>query len=720
MSYLKEFLKQIHLKDFQKFLVLWEEYTMGDSVEFEEFRQLLKILIESDMARPCGQIIEKAIPLWQTIKDKEESYEILRLLIDLETTQTTTLAEIALNAVQKKYGSEQKFNDWLKMSGLREKENFQGALSKFDLLAHMKKGFFVFHTGGWGVGEIIDVSFVREQLIIEFENTGGKKDVSFANAFKTLTPLPKTHFLARRFSDADRFEAEGMEDSLNLVKTLLRDLGPKSASEIKDELCGLVINEKNWTKWWQGARAKLKKDPYIETPDSLKQPFYLRQSQILPEDKLKKALEETSEISEIIQIAYSFVRDTPTSLKDETTKEFLQSKLKNLLESPQITEEQKLEVYLLLEHFFADATANKKIKEIIANHSNVEKVIQGIEIIAFKKRALITLKECRADWIPLYLDLLSSLSQIPLRDFILKELNQGEAQPLLIKKLQNLLDKPHTSPELFVWYFNKVVSDDDELLPLKGETGKHDFFEAFFILMYAIENQVEYRDLLKKMYNLMTNNRYALVRQLLQGTSLPFAKEFLLLCSKCQSLSDHDKTILRSLVEVVHPSIALPKKQKEEGDEEGEIWTTEAGYLKIQERIRQIGTVEVVENAREIEAARALGDLRENSEFKFAQERRARLQSELKTLSDQLSRSRIITPEDINPNEIGIGNEVEIKDLKGKKFRYLILGPWDANTEENILSFNSKFAQAMSGKKVGESFDFREDKFEIESIKSLF
>ena len=52
-------------------------------------------------------------------------------------------------------------------------------------------------------------------------------------------------------------------------------------------------------------------------------------------------------------------------------------------------------------------------------------------------------------------------------------------------------------------------------------------------------------------------------------------------------------------------------------------------------------------NAREIEAARALGDLRENAEFKAALERRARLQSELKFLSDQIGKARILTPEDV-------------------------------------------------------------------------
>ena len=218
---------------------------------------------------------------------------------------------------------------------------------------------------------------------------------------------------------------------------------------------------------------------------------------------------------------------------------------------------------------------------------------------------------------------------------------------------------------------------------------------------------------------MISNNRYALIRQLLQGTSLDFAKEFLLLVSKCQTLTGHDIKILRSLTEVVHPSLVPPKEKKEHKDDEHEeIWTTEQGYLKIQERIRQIGTVEVVENAREIEAARALGDLRENSEFKFAQERRARLQSELKTLSSQLSRARLITPADIHSDEAGVGSIVNVVDSKGNKSSYTILGPWDADPDQNILSFNSKLAQSISGKGVGESFDFRDEKYKIIGLES--
>lgn len=718
MSYLKDFLTQINNRDFHKFLVLWEEYCTSDTVEAEEFSQLLIAVKSSEMAKHFGQIVETALPLWKTIQNEKESYEILRLLIDLQTTNSPVLSEIVLETLQRVHGQDPKYAERLRLAGLRDKSNFQGAISKYDLLAHMVKGNMVFHTGGWGTGEIVEISFVREHLVLDFENVSGRKDLSFANAFKTLMPLPNAHFLARRFADPDLLEKEGRDDPVALVKLLLHDMGPKTAGEIKDELCELVIPEKDWTKWWQGARAKIKKDPMVETPESLKEPFYLRKAELLPEEQLKTILKEQANANDTILATYNFVRDKPGILKNQTSKEALQNKLVQLFEDNELKEEQLLQVYLLLEQFFNYPSSDKQIEKIIQDHAHIEKLIQNIDIVAFKKRALVAIKEQRKDWVDLFIKLLFILPQAQLRDYILKELNRDEYRQLLEGKLKKLLVHPGHAPELFFWYFQKLIGEK-ESIPFQSKEGKEAFFESYFVLMHVIEGKPENRDLLKKMYNLLSDKRYALVRQMLNETSVEYVKEFLLLASKCQTFTDHDLKILRSLAEVVHPSL-IPSKAKKGvvEEEDGEIWTTEEGYLKIQDRIRQIGTVEVVENAREIEAARALGDLRENSEFKFAQERRARLQSELKTLSDQLSRARIITPDDIHTQEVGVGNVVDVTDKKGTSLRYTILGPWDADPDQNILSFNSKLAQAMIGKKKGEAFNFREDHFKVVEIGS--
>ena len=334
MSYLEDFQTQINNRDFSKFLQLWEEYCTSDTVEAEEFIQLLTSIKSSDFAKLFGQFVETALPLWQTIQNKDESYEVLRHLIDLQTTNASLLADTSIEAIKNRYGQEPELNERLRLVGLRSRDSFQGALSHYDLLAHMAQGKFVFHTGGWGTGEIIEVSHLREQMAVEFENVAGKKHITFSNAFKTLIPLGDDNFLARRFSDADRLEKEAKEDPVAIIKILLRDTGPKSASEIKDDLCELVIQEKDWTKWWQGTRAKIKKDTMIESPNTLKGVFKLRKKEVTHEERLHHSMHNKTDADEIIQTTYSFVRDMPAMLKKEDVKTSLKDKLLNLLNAP--------------------------------------------------------------------------------------------------------------------------------------------------------------------------------------------------------------------------------------------------------------------------------------------------------------------------------------------------------------------------------------------------
>jgi len=722
-SYLDDFQEQINNRDFSKFLQLWEEYCTNDTIDVEEFLQILKALKNSDFAKSFGRFVETALPLWQTIQDPKGKYEVLKLLIDLENTNSPALADLTMQALKDAHGNHPQFNDRLRLIGLRNRENFQGAISNYDLLDHMEKGKFAYHNGGWGTGEIMDVSQIREQVAIEFENVSGQKHITFANAFKTLVPLADDNFLARRFANPDELEKEARNHPIDIIKILLRDLGPKNATEIKDELCELVIPEKDWSKWWSSARTKIKKDPMIETPDNIRSPFRLRKQELTHEDRLNKTLQKKGGINETILNTYNFIRDLPNIKKNQEVKNTLKEKTLEMF-SAELSPDQELQILILLENFFDHQVENKKAADLIRKISNAEDVINSIEIIALKKRALTLARELRKDWVDLFLSMLFSVQQSALRDYIMTELNQGETQKLLIDKLKDLAEHPVKHPEFLVWFFQKIVStkgEEKEKVPFSDKAGRCLFFEAFLILFGTLDGKSEYRDLSKKMYNLLSGKRYAVVRSIIEGTDLDFIKEFLLLVSKCQSLSDHDAKILRSLAEVVHPSLAIHKHQKARKHTDGHtIWTTEEGYLRIQDRIRQIGTKEVIENAREVEAARALGDLRENSEYKFAVEKRHRLQGELKMLSEQLNKARIITTQDIFPNEVSIGSIATIEDAQGKVTQFTILGPWDANPDINILSFQSKFAQAMIGCKVGEAFRFKDDDYIIKALKCVF
>lgn len=717
MSYLKDFQTLINQRDFNKMLHLWEEYCTSDTVDVEEVTQILQKIKTSEFAKPFGKYAEMILPVWSLITDEKQSYDVLKLIIDLETTQSPLLADTTLQVLTKFHGKHPQFQDRLRLIGMRSRENFQGAIANYDLLNHIAPGKFVFHTGGWGAGEIMEISPVREQLSVEFENVAGRKHVTFSNAFKTLLPLPDEHFLARRFANPDKLEKEAKDNAVEIVKLLLRDLGPKNAAEIKDELCELVIPEKDWAKWWQNVRGKLKKDTMVESPNALKDPFYLRKQELKHEDQFLSDLKKETDSENILLTCYNFARDHTNMLKNQEIRATLMKSLSEVASNQKATQAQKIQVALFYEVFFGQKW-EKSVAELVHGLKNPESVLDAIEIIAFKKQLLTAIRENRDDWGPLFLSILFHIQQSALRDYVLNELNDSEERKNLVHRLTELGKNPGENADLFIWYFQKITSKEDTEWPFSNKEGQCLFFESFLILLSQLENSPTYKDLTKKMYTMISAKRYALVRSLLEGTSLEFVKEFLLLASKCHTFTDHDIKILRSLAEVVQPSLATKKTNKDMREDSRVIWTTEEGYLRIQDKIKHIGTVEIVDNAKEIEAARALGDLRENSEYKFALERRARLQGDLKTLSDQFGRARVIHKTDVHPTEVGIGSVVVVKDGKGKSINYTILGPWDADVEKNILSFQSKLAQSMMGHKAGDKFEFRDEEFEVIEVNS--
>lgn len=300
MSYLEDFRLHIGGQQFSRFLHLWEEYCLSDQIDGKELLKILRSIKDSAFTVSFGEIAETVIPLWEKVEDENLSGEILRLIIDLQTTNSPKLADLAIQFLKKRYGDDRDFNEKLRLVGLRSKDDFQGAISRFQLLSHMDKGKFVFHAGGWGVGEVLNMSLLQEHVVIEFEGIAAPKDLSFENAFKNLIPLSSDHFLARRFGDPDGLEKEGRQDPASLIKLLLRDLGPKTASEIKDELCELVIPEEDWPKWWQAARARIKKETLIISPKNQKSPFALVEEAVTHESRFRADLERAKTVDTLI------------------------------------------------------------------------------------------------------------------------------------------------------------------------------------------------------------------------------------------------------------------------------------------------------------------------------------------------------------------------------------------------------------------------------------
>jgi transcription elongation factor GreA-like protein/transcription elongation GreA/GreB family factor len=714
MAYLKEFLERIAQSDYLGFLRIWEEYCYSDEIDEDEFLLILENSKTSDIRHSFGSHVEKGLHLLEKFKDSEKAEQALSLILDIQTTNSDALAQAALQFLEGKYASDPMFQEKLKLTGIKA-GSFQGVISNFKLLNHLKPGYFVYHNAGWGTSEILDVSFLREEVSLECDLVLGKKHLSFDNAFKTLIPLPQDHFLSRRFGNPDDLEKESKENPAKIVRLLLRDLGPKTAAEIKNELLELVIPEKDWNKWWQQARAKIKKDTKIEIPSDPKGLFSLFQEETPHEVLFYQELEAKPSTDDAISLVYSFLRDFPETLKNKEFKESLREKIEHLLDTPDLNTAQRLQ----LSFFLADLTGNKEIGKqidaLINEIADFEKLLQQMQILSLKKRVLAHIESARKDWKELFLELLFIVDQNLLRDFLCAQLVDQHLDALT-KKLEELVQHPVYHPEFFAWYFQKILQQKSKKMPLSSNNGKCKLFEAFLTILAYVGSKPEMRELCKKMVATLTAKRYKVIRDLMEIATIKDTKEFLLLSTKCATFTDHDIKIIHSLAEVAHPSLATGEKEKEEDV----IWTTEQGYETAKSRIEQIASKEMIETAREIDEARSHGDLRENAEFKAACEKRDRLQSEMKFLSDQLSIAQILQPDLIPTDHVDVGCVVICKDSKGKEKTFTLLGPWDANPEKNILSIQSRLAQAMKGKKKGDSFTFQEEEYVIQEIANYF
>ncbi|EPJ19682.1 transcription elongation factor, GreA/GreB, family protein [Chlamydia psittaci 03DC35] len=694
---------------------MWEEYCFNDVVRGAELVQILEKVKHSSLAPLFGKISDSVLPLWERIPEGKEKDQVLRLVLDIQNTNAKPFYDAAIDYVNRKYHGRENFNEALRVVGLRDGREFQYSLSRFDFLMHLNEGNFVFHSGGWGVGEVMSVSFLQQKVLIEFEGVMMAKDISFETAFKSLIPLDKDHFLSRRFGDPDGFEAYAKDHPSEVIEILLKDLGPKTAKEIKDELVDLVIPEADWNRWWQATKSKIKKNTRIVAPKTIKDPYRYNPGGDSLISQLETRLSQIEETQGKIIEIYQFIRDLHSELKKPENREIIL----NVLQTLPIEDNQSLEIQrdLLLSDFLGEKS-NKLDSKYIASLSEegIISIVNAISIAALQKAFLMLIKKHFPVWENVFMKIFFSTTFPALRELSFKVLKGEESCCQKIKeKLLGFIEHPMMYPEVFVWFFLKFGSHDDGLFDPNDKEIERLFLEAAMVFMYHIASTPQ-KELGKKIYNFLVSDRYLVIRNMIEGAPLSYLKEILLLSTKCSQFSSSDLSVLQSVAEVVQPDL----KKNTVAVEEDILWTTPESFTKMKNKLQSLVGKEMVDNAKEIEDARALGDLRENSEYKFALEKRARLQEEIRVLSEEVNRARILTKDIVFTDTVGVGCKVSLEDEQGNLITYSILGPWDADPDNYILSLKSKLAQEMLNKSVGASLQFQGKKYKISRIQSIW
>jgi transcription elongation GreA/GreB family factor len=124
------------------------------------------------------------------------------------------------------------------------------------------------------------------------------------------------------------------------------------------------------------------------------------------------------------------------------------------------------------------------------------------------------------------------------------------------------------------------------------------------------------------------------------------------------------------------------------------------------EEYDELTTKKIPENTREIGIARSYGDLRENFEFKAAKEMQTVLMRRKAELEQMLARARGTNFENADLTQVSIGTKVILRDMgTGEMLDYIILGAWDSEPEQHIVSYQTVIGQALLGRKPGQTVE---------------
>jgi transcription elongation factor GreA len=136
----------------------------------------------------------------------------------------------------------------------------------------------------------------------------------------------------------------------------------------------------------------------------------------------------------------------------------------------------------------------------------------------------------------------------------------------------------------------------------------------------------------------------------------------------------------------------------------GESITPE-GLKALEAELHELETTGRQEMSRRIEAARSLGDLKENAEYHIAKEDQAHLETKILRLRDRL-RSAVVVEADASDGTFSFGTTAEVRDLTTDMIhRWTIVGPTEADIGEGKLSAESPVAEALLGRAEGEEVD---------------
>jgi len=119
---------------------------------------------------------------------------------------------------------------------------------------------------------------------------------------------------------------------------------------------------------------------------------------------------------------------------------------------------------------------------------------------------------------------------------------------------------------------------------------------------------------------------------------------------------------------------------------------------RLRKEAEQINRELTIDLPKELERARAHGDLSENAEWAMAKQRQEFLRARLGNMEARIAELAMISLDSIPHDTVGLGSKVELEDLdEGGKVEYEIVVPEEVDGTQHRISLSSPLGRGLIG-----------------------
>lgn len=713
--YKKAIIRFIKASNYNACKEIWTKLVQLIPEEIDFFQNLRRKISKQMGDIKTTNLMQELYNYYKDNKKWDTAILILKQNLEIDPKDTWARKEIT-DCFRGKYASHSHLDDYIRSSNLTQSyRNVFEAINDFEKHIAFDKGGFVFHRN-WGVGIIKNLD--NDTLTINFGNAGGIREIKLAMAVTALKPLTKDHIWVLKALNYVKEDGKKVplaekikKDKEWALKTIIKSFDNNcDFKRIKAELVPSILTPGEWTSWNTTAKKILESNPIFDVNPNDITMYTVHDGNITPVEKLANEFKAQKAFFARADILMKFFDNPDMDRSSESFAE-MYSYFTGYLKNISKVSEQVLASYLLVRRISAeDPQFAFPIKETFAdiykrleNPREIFTELKDSKHTHFKEDFLECIKML-PDWNEQYIRLFPTVLDMKLIDQLIKNGFTADVQKLAKTSFEIYKDYRETvlfffeKCQDFDWFKAADIPYEKQLITLIN------IIELTFREINNHVNTTENKKINKKATDLLFENDTIFTYMFSKDETT--VKKMYTLIDDISDIDADKKSTARNKILEKYPDFKFRVSEEKTSQPKGMIVTAKKLAEKKAE-IDNIKNVELEKNKVELADAKAKGDLKENAEYQAAKEAKHQLEMRLSKLQEELSRAVIFDPTTSTTAVISFATVVTLHDnIENKDEEYTILGPWESDPDNNIISYMSPFGDAILDKKVGDTVKF--------------